>query len=303
MSKQRLLSVLFLMSLVLCLSLGQVSAQVANSSIQQGLEHYQRGDFQGTIAIWNTALNHRPDAEDRIVLLKYLARVYSQVGQFEQAIASLDPVIANYQKTGDLVQRGRMMTEQAQAYSSLGQQRKAIALLCGDEPNCRKESALAIARQQSDQLGEAAGLGSLGNIYRLQGEYETALKWLKQSLAIAEKLQNSAYIIAAKNGLGSTYANLAKRDYRYAEFAAETADQTASDKFTQQAIETDRTAIQFFEANRMAAGYVNRFVSRIKISNLNDRQIQSQIDLKLASNRELALSTFLRCCAWQDKRL
>ena len=60
---------------------------------------------------------------------------------------------------------------------------------------------------------------------------------------------------------------------------------------------------QLLNAARLIQGYVNRFVSRIKISNLNDRQIQSQIDLKLASNRELALSTFLRCCAWQDKRL
>ena len=254
MLKQRLLSVLFLMSLLLCLGLGQVSAQVANSPTQQGLERYQRGDFQGAItqwellrnAAWNNALNQNPT--DQVVLLKYLARVYSQVGQFEQAIASLNPVIANYQKIGDRVQLGRMLTEQAQAYSSLGQQRKAIAILCGEQPECKEESALAIARQQSDPLGEAAGLGSLGNIYRLQGDYEAALRSLNKSLEIAEKLQNAAYVIAAKNGLGNTYANLAKRDDRYAEFATKTGDQTATNKFTQQARESDRRAIQSFEA-------------------------------------------------------
>ena len=254
MLKQRLLSVLFLMSLLLCLGLGQVSAQVASSPTQQGLERYQRGDFQGAItqwellrnAAWNNALNQ--NSTDRVVLLKYLARVYSQVGQFEQAIASLNPVIANYQKIGDRVQLGRMLTEQAQAYSSLGQQRKAIAILCGEQPECKEESALAIARQQSDPLGEAAGLGSLGNIYRLQGDYEAALRSLNKSLEIAEKLQNAAYVIAAKNGLGNTYANLAKRDDRYAEFATKTGDQTATNKFTQQARESDRRAIQSFEA-------------------------------------------------------
>ena len=257
MSKQRLLSVLFLMSILLCLGLGQVSAQVANSPTQQGLERYQRGDFQGAIVIWNNALNQNPS--DQVVLLKYLARVYSQVGQFEQAIASLNPVIANYQKTGDRVQLGRMLTEQAQAYSSLGQQRKAIALLCGgQEPNCTKESALAIARQHSDLLGEAAGLGSLGNVYRLQGDYEAAVRSHSKSLEIAEKLQNSAYVIAAKNGLGNTYANLAKRDDRYAEFATETRDQTATDKFTRQAREHDRTAIRFFEAVVIAARQQNK---------------------------------------------
>ncbi|MGV0028495.1 CHAT domain-containing protein [Phormidesmis priestleyi] len=246
------------MSLVLCLGLGQVSAQVVSSSTQQGLERYQSGDFQGAIAIWNNTLNQSPSEADRVILLKSLARVYSQVGQFEQSIASLNPVIANYQKIGDRVQLGRMLTEQAQAYSSLGQQRKAIAILCGEQPECKEGSALAIARQQSDPLGEAAGLGSLGNAYRLQGDYESALRSYSKSLEIAEKLQNSAYVIAAKNGLGNTYANLAKRDDRYAEFATETRDQTATGKFTRQARENDRTAIRFFEAVLIAARQQNK---------------------------------------------
>lgn len=260
MLKQRWLSVFFFTILVLCLGWGQVSAQSVDSSIRQGLERYQSGDFQGAIDTWNNALND--SSNDRVTLLKYLARVYSQVGQFDRAISSFDQLITYYKndkKNSDRVQLGRMLTEQAQAYSSLGQQRKAIALLCGgQEPNCAKESALAIARQQSDPLGEAAGLGSLGNVYRLQGDYERALRSHSKSLAIAEKLQNSAYVIAAKNGLGNTYANLAKRDDRYAEFATETRDQTATDKFTRQARENDRTAIRFFEAVLIAARQQNK---------------------------------------------
>ena len=248
MLKQRWLSILFLVSLALCLQWSHVSAQIANSSVQQGLERYQSGDFLGAIAVWNNTLNHSPSEADRITLLKDLARAYSQVGQFDQAIAAFDQLIANYQKTGDRIQLGRILTEQAQSYSNLGQQRKAISLLCGEEPNCTKESALAIAHQQSDQIGEAAGLGTLGNIDRLQGDYDAALRSLQKSLVIALKLQNSAYVIAAKNGLGNTYANLAKRDYRHAEFASESGDQTAKSRFTQQAMESDRTAIQFFEA-------------------------------------------------------
>ncbi len=273
MLKRRWLSVLFLISFALCLGWGQVSltfkpvvvgqvvmAQTVDSSIQQGLERYQSGDFQDAIAIWNNTSNNHPSAEDRIVLLKYLARVYSQVGQVDRAIASFNQLIAYYQKVGDRrTQLGRILTEQAQAYSNLGQQRRAIRLLCGEqtEPNCGKESALAIARQQSDQLGEAAGLGSLGNVYRLQGDYETSLQLLRKSLAIAETIKNSAYVIAAKNGLGNTYANLAKRDYRYAEFATDSGDRTAIDKFTKQAIEYDRNAIHFFEASVIAARQQN----------------------------------------------
>lgn len=255
MLKQRLLRVLFLISLTLCLGWGQVSAQSA--PVQQGLELYQSGNFQGAIDIWNNRLNHSPNTEDRIVLLKYLARVYSQIGQFEQSIVSLNSLITYYQKNGNRIQLGRMLTEQAQAYSNLGQQRKAILILCGEQPNCREGSALAIARQHSDPLGEAAGLGSLGNAYGLQGNYESALESLQKSLVIAEKLQNSAYVIAAKNGLGNSYASLAKRDYRYAEFASETNDRAAKDRFTQQAIQSDRSAIQSFEAVVSAARQQN----------------------------------------------
>jgi CHAT domain-containing protein len=253
MLKPRLLSVLFLTILVLCLGWGQVSAQVSDSSIQQGLERYQNGDFQGAIAIWNDRLDQSPNAADRTILLKSLARAYSQIGQFEQSIATLNLLIDDYHKNNDRIQLGRMLTEQAQAYSNLGQQRKAIALLCGETSECQEGSAVAIARQQSDPLGEAAGLGSLGNVYRLQGDYERALRSLRQSLAIAETLQNPAYMIAAQNGLGNVYASLAKRDYRYAEFASETNDRTAKDRFTQQAIKSDRRAAQFFEAVVIAA--------------------------------------------------
>jgi CHAT domain-containing protein len=268
MLKRRWFSITFLISLLLCIALGQgsllfapvalsqtVITQAINLSIQQGLERYQSGDFQGAIAIWSNALSDRPNIETQITLLKYLARAYSQVGQVDRAITSLNQLIAHYQNTGDRIQLGRMLTEQAQAYSSLGQQRKAIAILCGEqtEPDCAKESALAIARQQSDWLGEAAGLGSLGNVYRLQGDYETSLRLLRKSLAIAETLKNSAYVVAAKNGLGNTYANLAKRDYRYAEFALDSGDRIATDKFTKQAIDHDRNAIQFYETSVSAA--------------------------------------------------
>lgn len=314
MLKQLLLSVLFLISLALCLEWGQVSAQIVRTSVQQGLERYQVGDFQGAISIWNTALNHRPNDADRIVLLKYLARVYSQIGQFEQAISSLNSLIADYQQNGDRIQLGRMLTEQAQAYSNLGQHRKAIALLCGEQSECKKESAVAIARQHSDPLGEAAGLGSLGNAYRLQGNYESALDLLQKSLVIAEKLQNSAYVIAAKNGLGNTYASLAKRDYRYAEFAAETNDQAAKDRFTQQAIESDRKAVQSFESVVMAARQQNNptqesqallnLVTSYQRSELHpiEKTLQQAYDLRdrLPDSRDKAYGLVRLANLWQQ---
>jgi CHAT domain-containing protein len=256
MLKRHWPSILCLISFVLYLVCGQVFAQNTGSPIQTGLDRYQAGDFQAAIALWTQALNNNNQA-DRILLLRSLARVYSQVGEHDNAIATINPLISYYQNNGDRTTLGRILTEQAQAYSNLGQQRRAIALLCGEGVDCQKDSALGIARQQSDQLGEAAGLGSLGNIYRLQGNYEESLRVTQQSLAIAEMIKNQAYVSSAKNGLGNTYANLAKRDYRYAEFASESGDQTAVDKFTQQAIGSDRKAIEYFGASAIATQQQN----------------------------------------------
>jgi tetratricopeptide (TPR) repeat protein len=98
MLKPRLLSVFFLTVLVICLGWGKVSAQVSDSLIQQGLERYRNGDYQGAIAIWNDSLNKFSNAADRVMPLKSLARVYSQIGQFEESIATLNSLIADYQK-------------------------------------------------------------------------------------------------------------------------------------------------------------------------------------------------------------
>ncbi len=54
-----------------------------------------------------------------------------------------------YQQQGNQQQLGRSLTELAQAYSSIGQHRQAIALLCGEQGNDKKEcsanSAIALA--------------------------------------------------------------------------------------------------------------------------------------------------------------
>jgi CHAT domain-containing protein len=238
MFRQLWLNALCLISLMICLGLGQVAAQGVTASVQSGLERYQSGDLTGAIVVWRKALADQPSETDRVVLLKSLARAYSQIGQSDQAVDALNLLIAHYQKIDDRVQLGRILTEQAQAYSNLGQQRRAIALLCGDavESNCRKDTALTIAQEQSDQLGESAGWGSLGNAYPV-------------------------YVSAAKNDLGNTYANLAKRDYRYAEFASESGDQGAIKRFTQQAIKADQQAIPFFEATVIAARQQNNITA------------------------------------------
>ncbi|PSB26505.1 CHAT domain-containing protein [Stenomitos frigidus] len=254
---------LFVGSLMLCLWFGQLSlngnlftaqkAQAADATqlTQQGWEQYQSGHVQGAIAQWKTALslaNH--PSELRARLLKYLVRAEQQVGEVDQAIAHLEQLIADYRQTGNTLQVGRMLTEQAQAYSSLGQQRKAIALLCGDIGRpCVTDSALAIARHQADQSGEIAALGSLGNVYRLRGDYERAIQHLETTLALAKQTHSQPQLLAALNGLGNVYTSLAERDVR----RRQSAEEPEAQVWAQTTRDYDSKAIASFGASLKVA--------------------------------------------------
>ena len=271
---------LFLSSLIVCLCLGQppcdgnpcdsnfftpksAKAVDATQLTRQGWEQYQSGDVQSAIAQWETALSltgKQPSAL-RATVLKYLVRADQQVGKVAQAIAHLEQLIADYRQVGNIPQLGRMLTEQAQAYSSLGQQRKAIALLCGeiDHP-CVSDSALMIARQQVDRPGEIAALGSLGNAYRLRGDYERAIQPLETALALARQADSPLHLLAALNGLGNTYASLAERDVR----RRQSAEAPEAHVWTQTVRRYDDKAIEYFNASLMVARAQNDELNELR---------------------------------------
>lgn len=150
----------------------------ASQLVQQGVERYQHSDFNGAIEVWEAVLKTYQANDDRpntAIVLENLARTYQQVGQMDQALQGWQRVTDLYRLFGNQQKVGRLLTEQAQAHSRLGQHRRAIALLCnpkselGSAPTtatiCQSGSAIAIVHQLGDRLGEAAALGSLGSAY------------------------------------------------------------------------------------------------------------------------------------------
>ncbi|BAZ08375.1 TPR repeat protein [Calothrix sp. NIES-4071] len=229
--KSRFLGILFLCSITFCLWLshlplliwqekGEVAyAQISDASklMQQGVESYQIGKLQDAIKYWQEALKiyQNNDRASEAVVLENLARVYQQTGQLDKSITHWDHVITYYRQVGDVRQVGRMLTEQAQVYNSLGQPRKVIAVLCGvlqedkeelPQKKCLQESALEIALAQKDRIGEAAALGSLGEAYRLVGYYNRAIKYLND----AEKIAPKGYDFLVLNSLGNVYVSRAQ---------------------------------------------------------------------------------------------
>ncbi|WP_414586508.1 CHAT domain-containing protein [Scytonema sp. PCC 10023] len=142
-----------------------------------------------------------------------------------------------------------MLTEQAQIYSRLGQHRRAVTILCGQNHAvaCSQDSALGIAQRHSDYLGEVAAWGSLGNTHRLQGEYDQAIQDFERSNEIAKRIDNQTYIASTLNGLANTYAFVALRNERRVQFAREVGDQKAVEKFQQETTKNRHQAVQYFE--------------------------------------------------------
>ena len=76
------------------------------------------------------------------------------------------------------------------------------------------ERLLKLARESSDQLGEAIVIGLMGNSYRKLTDYPRAIELLNQSLAMKEKLGNRLEAARTLNQLGLLYWN--KGDYTQA---------------------------------------------------------------------------------------
>jgi CHAT domain-containing protein len=235
MIKHRRLWGLFLCSLCVCLWLGNiyilgithpVKAQSTDASqlMQQGFELYQAGDVTKAIERWEKALNiyqQNNNQQQAGIALQNLARAYPEAGNLEQAIKFWDKLIASDRQTGNSQIIGRYLSEQAQIYSRLGKPQTAIQLLCNPDQSqeCSSDSALAIARFYQDSLGEAAAFGALGDANRLTGNYNLSISYLKQSLQIANKLNNPNLHFSIFNSLANIQISLAKIKYRQANSA------------------------------------------------------------------------------------
>ncbi|MBE7384799.1 MAG: CHAT domain-containing protein [Leptolyngbya sp. SIO1E4] len=240
---RRLFRVWFLCSLLLALGLGSPShrlffhspalAQAPPSAqlVQDGVDAYNQGDYGTAIAAWQQALETYPAnaPADRAIIHENLARAYQRVGETTAAINAWEAAAEAYQQSENATQFGRMLTEQAQAYISLGQHQRAAELLCGVDPVAVTEGsdssvgceggAFAIAEAMDDGVGQAAALGSLAETYRLRGNYDTAQSLLAVGLQRVRTQNLPQYEAPLLNSLGNTYGRLSRIAARRAEAA------------------------------------------------------------------------------------
>lgn len=264
---------------------GKIAAAQSSDTaqlVQQGVDSYQTGNYQNALKNWQQALKIYEQDKNQAkaaIVLENLARTYQQLGQSELAIGYWERVIDYYRQHQVWQKVGRLMTEQAQGYSAAGQPRKGLFLLCRSpdvdedidrKSGCVEGSALQIAQTHQDREGEAAAIGSLGNAYRLVGNYERAIECLQAVSGIVERPERKnlqtfreckrkvvskkgddsviqAYRFSALNNLGNVYTSRAQRFETFGRSAEIRGAQDKAESLKQEATANRQTAQDYFQ--------------------------------------------------------
>ena len=266
---RKILATFFLFSFIFTLSLGFISiatnqiafstvikAQNQNASqlVAKGIEYYENGKYRAAVQVWETALEiyqENNQLPEQVTVGGNLAKAHQKRGDLEQTVKQWEQVVSLHRQLQNSYETGRALTELAQAYSSLGQPRKAIELLCGmekveletDKKSCSPESALEIAKIQRDEKGIVAALGSLGEAYRQSAKYELAIKYLEDGKKISGVNQNSLLL----NSLGNVYLSQAQLWNLRAESARTSRRKDKYNEFTHQTITSYQQAQKSFQ--------------------------------------------------------
>ncbi len=288
-------TVLFLANLLLCISIHNWSSgqwifsavalempTVISTSqvqlVQRGIEFYQAGKFTEAIATWEQALPQITTPKDKAIVHTNLAAAYRQIGQLPQAIAQWEQALQIYRTQEDKSSRKALatsLTEQAQAYSDLGQHQRSITLL---------ESAISLAVENQDPLIEAAAQGALGNAHWALGNYDQALVAQQTSLKIARQLNNTRYIATALNNLGNIYVSQATRYSYQAQLAQLEGDDQQTIRLTQAANQDRAQARTFFEQSAQTAQPLGGLEEVRALMNLNHLIIRSHLPISAGNS-------------------
>ena len=78
------------------------------------------------------------------------------------------------------------------------------------------QAALAISREIKDRAGEASGLADVGIALVSQGDYQKAISYLEQALAIFHELGNAGAEASVQNNLSGAYDKLGQSNKGFA---------------------------------------------------------------------------------------
>lgn len=156
----------------------------AEQLMERGNSSYQRGDFEQAATSWTEAARRfeaEQNASRRSHALIQLAQAYRWLGQYRDALKTLETALSLAEAAGD---RGQT----ALAMSTIGD----IYIATGPADTAQKylHDALRRAKELNNNGLAAMVLNNLGNLSSAQKKYPEALSFYKESAALANLSKN-----------------------------------------------------------------------------------------------------------------
>lgn len=173
--------------------------------MMQGLKSFQRGAFEQAIPDWKVAVrlyeeNGEYNKQSEVLIL--LSQAYQSIGQYGEALKSLNTAQVLAEKSGDRLQIASVLGNLGNIYIAIGPAGKAYQHL---------NESLAIAKEIGDSDLSAAILNNLGNLFTIQKKYTEAIGAYSESMTLAKKSNN--YPLAARALSNAAIASMQKGQY------------------------------------------------------------------------------------------
>ena len=159
--------------------------------MEQGLNSFQRGNFEQAVVSWTEAARLY-DAEqkprEQSIALIHLAQAYQSLGQYKDALKNLEAALALAEKSGNRTQIASALGTIGDVYIAVGPLETAHKYL---------NEGLRIAREVNNQDLSAIILNNLGNLLTAQKKYPEAVAAYTESASLAESSNNRLLVTRA----------------------------------------------------------------------------------------------------------
>jgi CHAT domain-containing protein/Tfp pilus assembly protein PilF len=177
--------------LVLANSFSLSQASSSETYLEEGLRAFQRGDFEQAVLKWMEAARLYERAgklHEQSEVLTYLAQAYQAIGQYKQALKSLELALLLAKSSGDRTRIASVLGSLGSVYIATGPVEAAYGYL---------HEGLGLAREVGNAALSANILNNLGNLLTSQHKYPEALGAYTESAQLATNTGNQALAVRA----------------------------------------------------------------------------------------------------------
>jgi CHAT domain-containing protein len=201
----------FLIGLLLCLGLhgtgaiAKTTPVVSSTQLQQGLSHYQNGNFMAATQQWEEAVNLAQKNQspiDEALALNYLTLAYQELGQYDTAQARLErglTLVQNGNQGSQATVLARLLNTQGSLRLSQGKADKALESW---------QKSAASYRQFNDRVGETGSLINQAQAEQSLGYFVRARNTLTQAEQLIAKHPEPNLRLTMALNLGQTLTQM-----------------------------------------------------------------------------------------------